>query len=68
MKRLYLGKNEIVFAIFGGWRAYGAKRFGQTVNWKDAFGRLLKTSLLNHNHCSVSRTFDLKTPSVLTTV
>jgi hypothetical protein len=28
MKRLYLGKNEIVFAIFGGGSAYGAKRFG----------------------------------------
>jgi 2-haloacid dehalogenase len=33
MKRLNLGKDEIVFAAFGGWDAYGAKNFGYTTFW-----------------------------------
>ncbi len=33
MKTLHLRKDEIVFAAFGGWDAYGAKRFGYTTVW-----------------------------------
>ena len=33
MKRLNLKKEEIVFAAFGGWDAYGAKNFGYATFW-----------------------------------
>lgn len=33
MERLKLKKEEIVFAAFGGWDAYGARRFGYTTCW-----------------------------------
>lgn len=33
MKRLHLKKEEIIFAAFGGWDAYGAKTFGYTTYW-----------------------------------
>src|SRR5262249_42737078 len=37
MKTLHLQKGEIVFAAFGGWDAYGAKRFGYTTVWVNRF-------------------------------
>ncbi len=37
MKRLGLPKNEIVFAAFGGWDAYGAKTFGYPTYWVNRF-------------------------------
>ncbi len=37
MKRLNLKKDEIVFAAFGGWDAYGAKRFGYPTYWVNRF-------------------------------
>ena len=37
MKTLHLKKNEIVFAAFGGWDAYGAKSFGYTTYWVNRF-------------------------------
>jgi 2-haloacid dehalogenase len=37
MKRLHLRKDEIVFAAFGGWDAYGAKRFGYATIWVNRF-------------------------------
>ena len=37
MERLGLNKDEIVFAAFGGWDAYGAKRFGYTTCWVNRF-------------------------------
>ena len=37
MKRLNLKKEEIVFAAFGGWDAYGAKTFGYTTYWVNRF-------------------------------
>jgi 2-haloacid dehalogenase len=33
MKILHLEKDEILFAAFGGWDAYGAKNFGYTTLW-----------------------------------
>ena len=38
MKELDLKKNEIVFAAFGGWDAYGAKSFGYATYWVNRFG------------------------------
>jgi 2-haloacid dehalogenase len=38
MERLGLAKNEIVFAAFGGWDAYGAKSFGYQTFWVNRFG------------------------------
>ncbi len=38
MERLGLAKNEIVFAAFGGWDAYGAKSFGYPTFWVNRFG------------------------------
>lgn len=38
MKRLGLKKEEILFAAFGGWDAYGAKNFGYTTYWVNRFG------------------------------
>jgi 2-haloacid dehalogenase len=35
--RLHLGKDEILFAAFGGWDAYGAKHFGYTTIWVNRF-------------------------------
>lgn len=37
MKRLKLKKEEILFAAFGGWDAYGAKSFGYTTYWVNRF-------------------------------
>jgi 2-haloacid dehalogenase len=37
MERLKLQKEEIVFAAFGGWDAYGAKNFGYTTCWVNRF-------------------------------
>jgi 2-haloacid dehalogenase len=37
MERLKLKKEEIAFAGFGGWDAYGAKCFGYTTNWVNRF-------------------------------
>ena len=37
MKHLNLGKDEIVFAAFGGWDVYGAKSFGYTTFWVNRF-------------------------------
>jgi 2-haloacid dehalogenase len=38
MKHLNLKKDEIAFAAFGGWDAYGAKRFGYATYWVNRFG------------------------------
>jgi len=32
-----LKKSEIAFAAFGGWDAYGAKRFGYPTYWVNRF-------------------------------
>jgi 2-haloacid dehalogenase len=37
MTTLHLEKDEICFAAFGGWDAYGAKRFGYTTVWVNRF-------------------------------
>ena len=37
LKRLRLRKDEIAFAAFGGWDAYGAKRFGYPTVWVNRF-------------------------------
>ena len=37
MEHLKLKKEEIVFAAFGGWDAYGAKSFGYTTYWVNRF-------------------------------
>ena len=37
MEHLNLKKEEIVFAAFGGWDAYGAKSFGYTTCWVNRF-------------------------------
>lgn len=37
MRRLGLKKDDIVFAAFGGWDAYGAKSFGYSTYWVNRF-------------------------------
>jgi 2-haloacid dehalogenase len=37
LKRLGLKKEEVVFAAFGGWDAYGAKNFGFPTYWVNRF-------------------------------
>jgi 2-haloacid dehalogenase len=37
VERLKLKKEEILFAAFGGWDAYGAKNFGYTTYWVNRF-------------------------------
>jgi 2-haloacid dehalogenase len=37
IKKLNLKKEEIVFAAFGGWDAYGAKSYGYTTYWVNRF-------------------------------
>ncbi|WP_283470140.1 HAD-IA family hydrolase [Methylosinus trichosporium] len=37
MERLQLRKDEILFAAFGGWDAYGARTFGYTTYWVNRF-------------------------------
>ena len=37
LERLGLKKEEVVFAAFGGWDAYGAKRFGYPTYWVNRF-------------------------------
>ena len=37
MERLGLKKEEVVFAAFGGWDAYGAKSFGYPTYWVNRF-------------------------------
>ncbi|WP_018266614.1 haloacid dehalogenase type II [Methylosinus sp. LW4] len=38
MERLHLAKEEILFAAFGSWDAYGAKAFGYPTIWVNRFG------------------------------
>jgi 2-haloacid dehalogenase len=38
MKRRHLKKEDIVFAAFGGWDAYGAKNFGYSTIWVNRLG------------------------------
>lgn len=38
LERLGLKKEEVAFAAFGGWDAYGAKRFGYPTYWVNRFG------------------------------
>jgi len=38
LERLGLEKNQIAFAAFGGWDAYGAKSFGYPTYWVNRFG------------------------------
>jgi 2-haloacid dehalogenase len=37
MEHLHLAKEEILFAAFGGWDAYGAKSFGYPTYWVNRF-------------------------------
>ena len=37
MKQLGLKREEIAFAAFGGWDAYGAKNFGYPTYWVNRF-------------------------------
>ena len=37
MERLHLNKDEIAFAAFGAWDAYGAKSFGYPTFWVNRF-------------------------------
>jgi 2-haloacid dehalogenase len=37
LKHLHLKKNEVLFAAFGGWDAYGARNFGYTTYWINRF-------------------------------
>jgi len=37
MQRLGLKKDELAFAAFGGWDAYGAKSFGYPTYWVNRF-------------------------------
>jgi 2-haloacid dehalogenase len=37
MERLHLAKDEIAFAAFGAWDAYGAKSFGYPTFWVNRF-------------------------------
>ncbi|WP_165068824.1 haloacid dehalogenase type II [Paludisphaera rhizosphaerae] len=37
MEHLHLAKDEILFTAFGGWDAWGAKRFGYTTYWVNRF-------------------------------
>lgn len=39
MQRLGLKKEDIVFAAFGGWDAYGAKSFGYATYWVNRFAQ-----------------------------
>lgn len=38
LSQLGLQKEEVVFAAFGGWDAYGAKKFGYPTYWVNRFG------------------------------
>lgn len=38
LERLGLKKEDVAFAAFGGWDAYGAKRFGFPTFWVNRFG------------------------------
>ena len=37
IERLHLKKDEIAFAAFGAWDAYGAKSFGYSTFWVNRF-------------------------------
>ena len=39
LKHLHLRKEEVLFAAFGGWDAYGAKSFGYPTYWVNRFGQ-----------------------------
>ena len=52
VKRLQLKKNEIVFAAFGGWDAYGAKNFGYPTYWVNRFGLPTEILGLEADHTS----------------
>jgi 2-haloacid dehalogenase len=43
MEHLGLNKDEIVFAAFGGWDAYGAKSFGYPTYWVNRFNLPMET-------------------------
>jgi len=38
LKHLHLRKEEVLFAAFGGWDAFGAKSFGYPTYWVNRFG------------------------------
>ncbi|MBS1771432.1 MAG: haloacid dehalogenase type II [Bacteroidetes bacterium] len=38
LQKLHLSKEEVIFAAFGGWDAYGAKNFGYTTYWVNRMG------------------------------
>ena len=42
LKKLHLERNEVLFAAFGGWDVYGAKRFGYQTYWVNRFGQPLE--------------------------
>lgn len=54
MKRLKLKKNEIIFAAFGGWDAFGSKSFGYTTYWVNRFSFPAENLGLNPDHTSTS--------------
>ena len=54
MKRLKLKKEEIVFAAFGGWDAYGAKNFGYTTYWVNRFNLPIEKLGIEANETSNS--------------
>lgn len=42
LDRLHVGKQDIVFAAFGGWDAAGAKSFGYPAVWVNRFNQPLE--------------------------
>lgn len=56
MKHLKLKKQDIVFAAFGGWDAYGAKAFGYPTYWVNRFD--LPTEKLGLSADGTSKDFD----------
>jgi 2-haloacid dehalogenase len=55
VERLGLKKEEIVFAAFGGWDAYGASNFGYPTYWVNRFG--LPVEKLDRQADGTSRDF-----------
>jgi 2-haloacid dehalogenase len=52
IQELSLRKEEIVFAAFGGWDAYGAKSFGYPTYWVNRFGLPAEQLGLQPDHTS----------------
>jgi 2-haloacid dehalogenase len=52
MEHLKLKKEEIVFAAFGGWDAYGAKSFGYTTYWVNRFNMPVEELGIKADHTS----------------